>query len=119
MTQELLKFTDEVEITVSLIKTALECEESAYSSMVAILNARNSKTSPSRDHFPLEPLPSIASNEDDLSVMLTMQGPGALELTWKDVVLAKKLERGSESIVLLLRTKPRVKHSAVVMLISL
>jgi len=119
MTQELLKFTDKVEVTVSLINTALEFGESTYPSMVAILNARKSTTTPSTGHFSLDVPPSIASNEDDLSVMLTMQGPGAFELTWKDVVLAKKLERGSEAIVLLLRTKPIVEQPAVIMLISI
>jgi hypothetical protein len=73
--------------------------------MVAILNARNSTAHPSRDHFPLDLFPSIASNEGKLSVMLTRQGPGALELTWKDVVLAKKLKWSNESIVLFFKDK--------------
>jgi hypothetical protein len=120
-TKELLKYAHDIEITVSLINSALQIGERCFSSMAAILTARNAATPPPKDEaFPSDVVFStVADNADELSSMLIIQGPGTLELTWKDVTIAKKLRLGRESIACLLRTRPKITQAAINMLISL
>jgi hypothetical protein len=89
--------------------------------MVAISAARNAANpTPKNESFPSDVVFStMANNVDELSSMLIIQGPGTLELTWKDVMIAKKLRMGRESIACLLRTRPRISQAAINMLISL
>ena len=46
------------------------------------------------------------------------QGKGDIELTWEELVVAKKMERGKDYIMLLLKMKPKMDQSAVNMLVS-
>jgi len=121
-TEELLKYTEGIEITVKLINSALEIGQPSHPSMLAILESKEAGKKSHRN----SPLPSgvefsktCYDNNHEVSAMLMARGPGALEVTWKDVMIAKKLSMGRESIALLLGTRPKIAQPAITMLVSL
>jgi nucleoside-triphosphatase THEP1 len=166
--QQLVKFTDEVVITMPLFKAVTANKITGHQIMAAIMCSANTpyidaqvvqailnqgnrfwysvllshrmkKLALGRDNLTSETLlqdrppgmaPRLTEQEEarmmsecvelawtDIGRILTRQQQEKIELTWQDLVVEGDFDRGKYFILLLLRMKPKMKQSAINMLI--